>query len=92
MTTLTKVTILTLQDTVDTVPEAWLNLIFAKSDEMKLAGKTDGNFEFVDMHTSKRYWLDQAAADEWASFLTGNSDEYSVVITDITIEDATVII
>ena len=90
MPTLTKVTSVTLYDTVDAVPEAWLTLIFAKADEMKLAGKTDGQFEFVDMHTSNRYWLDQASADEWSSFITGNSAEYNVDITNISIADASV--
>ena len=90
MTTLTKVTLVTFESTLDALPDEWVTETLTKAEEMKTAGKTDAVYEFVDLHTTKRHWLDQPAADEWSTFITTCSETYSVVITNIAFEDASI--
>ena len=82
MTTYTKQTILTYQDTLDTISPEFLNALFTKAGQLEVTGKTDGMYEFLDKHRSKRVWLDQDAADEWVQFVAGEAELYNVVITD----------
>lgn len=63
---------------IGTLPEvnAWLEAAAA-------AGKTDG-LPYVDSSVNTyRHWVDQAAADEWISYVTGLTQErgYSVTFT-----------
>ena len=92
MTTLTKATTVTYKDPVTLAPQDWLNLIFAKADEMKQDGKTDALFDFVDGYSSKRYWIDQNASDEWVAFINGNANAYNVVIQNISVEDISIVV
>ena len=87
MTTYTKQTIFTYQSTVDTVPAEFSNALITKAGQLEVAGKTDGMYEFLDEHRSKRVWLDQNAADEWVQFVAGEAELYNVIITDYLISD-----
>ena len=82
MTTYTKDSILTFQETVDLVPAEFLNALMTKAGQMETAGKTNGLYEFIDEYRIKRVWLDQDAADEWVQFVAGEAELYNVVITD----------
>jgi hypothetical protein len=83
----TKRTILTYQQRVDALPQGWLAGVNVKSTEMKDAGKTDGNINFLDEHRAERVWLDQAAVDEWLGYMEPHNTEYNVVVTNIAIQD-----
>ena len=87
MTTFTKQTILTYQETVDLVPVEFSNAIMIKANQMEVAGKTDGQYVFLDEYRSKRVWLDQDSADQWVQFVATEADLYNVVITDFAIGD-----
>jgi translation elongation factor P/translation initiation factor 5A len=87
MTTYTKKTVLTYQDTVDTITSEFLNAVMIKANQMQVSGKTDGTYEFLDEFRSERIWLDQDAADEWVQFVAGQAELYNVVITDYLIGD-----
>ena len=87
MTTYTKDSILTFQDTVDLVPAEFLNALMTKAGQLETAGKTDGLYTFLDEYRTKRVWLDQDAADEWVQFVAGEAALYNVVITDYLIGD-----
>ena len=87
MTTYTKNSILTFQETVDLVPVEFSNALFTKAGQMEVAGKTDGIYVFLDENRSKRVWLDQDAADEWIQFVAGEAELYNVIITDYLISD-----
>ena len=86
----TKTTITTFQDPVSDVPQGWLTDIFAKVDEMVNAGKTDGHYEIINEYVVQRWWLDQPAVDEWIIAFTACCETYSVVVTDINIQDVPV--
>ena len=87
MTTYTKQTTLTYQDTVETVAVEFSNALNTKAGQMEVAGKTDGFFVLVDDYHIKRVWLDQDAADEWVQFVAGEAELYNVIITDYLISD-----
>ncbi len=87
MTTFTKQTVVTFQETVDLVPAAFLNAVLTKAGQLEVAGKTDGLYVFPDEYRSKRVWLDQDAADEWVQFVAGEAELYNVIITDYLISD-----
>ena len=87
MTTYTKQTTLTYQDTVETVAVEFSNALNTKAGQMETAGKTDGFVVFVDENHVKRLWVDQDAADEWVQFTAGEAELYNVVITDYLISD-----
>ncbi len=59
-----------------------------KLDEMQADGKTDGGWEEVDDVTTKRYWRDLAAAEEFISFITEQSAIYNCSIVSTSITDA----
>ena len=84
---LTKTTIITLQNPVSDVSQDWLAAVFAKADEMVAAGKTDGHFEFINEYETQRWWLDQNAVDEWIAFFSTCCETYSVVVTNISVQD-----
>ena len=87
MTTYTKQTTLTYQDTIETVAIEFQNALNTKAGQMEVAGKTDGFFVPVDNYRIKRVWLDQDAADEWVQFVAGEAELYNVIITDYLISD-----
>jgi len=87
MTTFTKYSTLTFQETVDLVPTEFLNAIMTKAGQMETANKTDGMYVFMDEHRSKRVWIDQDAADEWVQFVAGEAALYNVIISDYLIGD-----
>jgi hypothetical protein len=87
MTTYTKTTTITFQDTPDLISIQFRNALMIKANQMKLADKTDGIYSSIDEYRLKRVWLDQAAADEWVLFVTGRADYYNVVVTDYHIDD-----
>ena len=87
MTTYTKQTICTYQDTVDMVPLEYSNALMIKATQMEASGKTDATYVFPDEYRSKRVWLDQDSADEWVQFTAGQAELYNVVITDFSIVD-----
>jgi hypothetical protein len=89
MTTYTKTTIITFQNTVDLVPTEFLNALMTKSVQMEAAGKTDGLYTFLDEYRTQRVWLDQDSADQWVQFVATEADLYNVVITDFAIGDNT---
>lgn len=46
-----------------------------------IAGKTDGLLYTLGELTFKRVWADQAAAEEWAAFITQTATKYSTSVT-----------
>ena len=61
----------------------------AKIIEMGTDGKTDGLRDIISPVTSTRSWRDQAAAEEYISFLTGQCEIYNLSIISIVIGDVT---
>jgi len=59
-----------------------------KLDEMQADGKTDGGWDAVDEVTTKRYWRDLAAAEEFISFVTAQAEIYNCNIVSTSITDA----
>lgn len=59
-----------------------------KLEEMQTDGKTDGRWEAVDAVTTKRYWRDLAAAEEFISFITAQAEIYNCSIVSTSITDA----
>ena len=59
-----------------------------KLTDMKADGKTDGRWEAVDLVTTKRYWRDLAAAEEFISFITAQAEIYNCIIVSTSITDA----
>jgi hypothetical protein len=59
-----------------------------KLTEMTDDEKTDGRWEAVDEVTTKRYWRDLAAAEEFISFITEQSAIYNCNIISTSITDA----
>ena len=89
MTTYTKATIITFQNTVDLLDPNFLTPWFQKVVELTQQGKTDGSYEFLDEHRTVRFWLDQAAAQEWVDYCIAYSQAGGVVITSTEIVDNT---
>ena len=59
-----------------------------KLTDMKADEKTDGRWEVVDAVTTKRYWRDLAAAEEFISFITAQAEIYNCIIVSTSITDA----
>jgi isocitrate dehydrogenase len=87
MTTFTKQTILTYQDTADSIPVSYSDALMIKADQMEAESKTDGLHTFIDEYRIKRVWSNQTAADEWVQFVATEAALYDVVITDYLIGD-----
>jgi len=59
----------------------------AMADTLEQAGKTDNSLiAYPEAFTVRRVWIDQAAADEWKTYLTQLAIDYGVTI-QITITD-----
>lgn len=83
----TKLTIVEYQDTVDQVPPALVDELFTTASQMVSEGKTDGSYNFENIHTVSRNWVDQAAAEAWINFITPLHATYNVVLTNVSIID-----
>jgi hypothetical protein len=60
----------------------------AKLQEMEADGKTEATAcVLVDEVTTKRFWKDQSAAEEWIAFTTDVAAANELTITSATIED-----
>jgi hypothetical protein len=42
------------------------------------SGLTDGSVEFISPSISARPWLDQPAADNWATFIVNTATQYGI--------------
>lgn len=59
----------------------------SKATTLEQEGKTDNSLiDYPESFTVRRVWIDQAAADEWKTYLTQLAIDYSVTI-QITITD-----
>jgi len=55
--------------------------------EMTLLDKTDGTSLDVNSTCTRRFWLDAAAAEEYATFIKEISLSFNIVIVSIVIDD-----
>ena len=78
MAILTKSTLITYKETTHNVPEEFIVDIMEKIPELKSAGKTNAEYDFIDDHSIRRNWLDQAAVDEWLVFFTACLEKHGV--------------
>ena len=83
---LTKATIVKYENFEDSYHYELSELRENKIDELHALGKTDGNHVRVDEVTIKRFWLDQAAADEWIAFMVSSAAPFNIPMT-FTVED-----
>lgn len=67
--------------------EDFFNARHEKIHQMILEGKTDGYLSAITPETTLRDWLDQAAAEEYASFITNLAAQYNKTIVNITFQD-----
>ena len=62
-------------------PAEHITAVVAKIEEMQTAGKTDGilfhNTENTTEYEIRRDWLDQAAADEWLTWLLDSTQSHT---------------
>ncbi len=83
---LTKATIVTY-DTVQDQYHAELSVLREdKIDELNALGKTDGTHVRIDEFSVKRFWLDQAAVDEWIAFMQASAAPFNINMTFV-VED-----
>ena len=61
----------------------------AKIDQMISEGKTNGALERISPTTSKRFWKDQSAAEEFISFITAQAELWNCDVVSTLIEDYT---
>jgi hypothetical protein len=84
---LTKATIVTYDVVEDQYHTELATIRDDKIDELNEAGKTDGTHIRIDELTIKRFWLDQAAADEWIAFMLASAAPFNInmsfVVEDI---------
>jgi hypothetical protein len=83
---LTKATIVTYQTYEDTFHPELTVLRENKLDELTELGKTDGAHSRIDELTVKRFWLDQAAADEWIAFMQSSAAPFNISMSFV-VED-----
>jgi hypothetical protein len=84
---LTKATIVTYNEVEDQYHTELSTMRENKIDELNEAGKTDGTHVRLNEYQLKRFWLDQAAADEWIAFMQVLAATYNInmsfVVEDI---------
>jgi hypothetical protein len=84
---LTKATIVTYTNYADTFHPELTVLREDKIDELQELGKTDGTHVRLNELQIKRFWLDQAAVDEWIAFMQSSAAPYNInmsfVVEDI---------
>ena len=78
---LTKATIATYNDIEDQYHEQLAILRDDKIDELTELEKTDGTHVRLSELQVKRFWVDQAAADEWAAFMIASSVPFNISMT-----------
>lgn len=61
----------------------------AKLAEMAADGKTDLSVETINPVTTKRFWRDTAAAEEFISFITAQAEIFNCSVVSTLIEDYT---
>lgn len=61
----------------------------AKIDQMMSEGKTDGALERISPTTTKRFWKDQSAAEEFVSFVMAQAELWNCNVVSTLIEDYT---
>lgn len=83
---LTKATTVTYVNYEDTFHPELTTLRENKLDELTELGKTDGTHIRIDEVNIKRFWLDQAAADEWIAFMTASAAPYNIQMSFV-VED-----
>ena len=85
---MTKATVITWRPDVelDALNRARVDKII----EMIAAGKTEGNFEEVGPYTFKRFFLDEASAQEYIDTMQSLATQYSREILSASIEDVEV--
>lgn len=88
---MTKATIITWGSEEDQLNEEIQAARNTKLMEMSVDGKTEPtNFLKIDPVTSKRFWRDQAAAEEYVAFIREQATANNCVIVSAVIEDYTV--
>jgi hypothetical protein len=84
---LTKATIVTYDTVPDQYHEELAIMRENKIDELQESGKTDGTHVRLNELQIKRFWLDQAAADEWVAFMQVSAAPFNInmsfVVEDI---------
>ena len=61
----------------------------AKIGQMVADDKTDGSLERINPVTSRRFWKDEAAAEEFISFIMAQAELWQCNIVSTLIEDYT---
>ena len=61
----------------------------AKIEQMIADGKTDGSLERINPVTSKRFWKDESAAEEFISFIMAQAQLWQCNVVSTLIEDYT---
>jgi len=84
---LTKATIVTYAVVQEQFHEELATMRENKIDELQELGKTDGTHVRVSENQVKRFWLDQAAADEWIAYMQSSAAPFNInmsfVVEDI---------
>lgn len=83
---LTKATIVTYTNYGDTFHPELTVLRENKLDELTELGKTDGSHVRLNEVTIKRFWVDQAAADEWIAFMQSSAAQFNISMSFV-VED-----
>jgi hypothetical protein len=84
----TKTTVIVWGNEAHPRNEALTAARIAKLLEMEADGKTEAATRvLVDEVTTKRFWKDQSAAEEFVAFITAQATLNGLIITSATIED-----
>jgi phosphate-selective porin len=83
---LTKATIVTYNDVESQYHEQLATIRENKIDELTQLEKTDGTTVRLGELQIKRFWLDQAAADEWIAFMQASAAPFNIQMTFV-VED-----
>jgi hypothetical protein len=83
---LTKATIVQYENVEDQCHTELVTMRENKIDELVELEKTDGNHVRLSELQIKRFWVDQAAADEWIAFMLSSAAPFNIQMT-FTVED-----
>ena len=78
---MTKTTTITWGSVEDQNDERLITAREAKLSEMTTDGKTDGTVTAIDPVTTKRFWRDTPAAEEYISFIMSQCEIFDLSIT-----------
>lgn len=78
---LTKATIVTYNDVESQYHEQLEMIRENKIDELTELGKTDGTHVRISELKIKRFWIDQAAADDWVAFMLAQAAPFNINMT-----------